>query len=124
MIQIALSSFLAILFLQSGLDKVFDWRGNKDYISAHFDRTVLSKFSPLLFPVITVIEVMAGLSSGIGVLLLVFTKSTSLAWIGAILSALALLSLFFGQRLAKDYPGAGGLVHYFLVAIAAMWFLG
>lgn len=123
-LQILISGFLAILFLQSGLDKVFDWQGNKDYISAHFDRTPLYKFVPMMFPTITLLEVAAGVLSGVGALLLVFTKSTTLSFWGAVLSSVALLSLFFGQRVAKDYPGAGGLVHYFIVSIIAIWLLG
>jgi hypothetical protein len=31
--------------------------------------------------------------------------------------------LFFGQRLAKDYAGAGGLVPYFLVAVINLYIL-
>jgi hypothetical protein len=31
------------------------------------------------------------------------------------------LALFFGQRMAKDYVGAGGLVPYFLVSLAALF---
>jgi hypothetical protein len=36
------------------------------------------------------------------------------------LAALALLFLFAGQRLNKDYGGAAGLVPYFLVALVAV----
>jgi hypothetical protein len=33
-----------------------------------------------------------------------------------LLSVTAILMLFFGQRLAKDYVGAAALVPYFIVA--------
>ncbi len=123
-IQILLASFLAILFLQSGLDKVIDRDGNRDWLAAHFEKSPLAKYVNLLFPAITALEVGAGVLSGVGVIMLVLTKSTSIAFYGAVLSGLSFVSLFFGQRLAKDYPGASGIVGYFLVGIAAIWFLG
>ena len=36
LMQIFAVSFLAILFLQSGLDKVFDWKGNLDLAEKSF----------------------------------------------------------------------------------------
>ena len=35
---------VAILFIQSGLDKVFDWKGNMDWLTGHFSKTFLSGF--------------------------------------------------------------------------------
>ncbi len=34
--QILISAFLGILFLQSGIDKVVDRRGNLDWLKGHF----------------------------------------------------------------------------------------
>ena len=36
---------------------------------------------------------------------------------------LAILALFFGQRMTKDYAGAAVLVPYFLLALAAIYLL-
>jgi hypothetical protein len=33
------------------------------------------------------------------------------------------VALFFGQRMAKDYPGAATLVPYFLLTLAAIYLL-
>jgi putative oxidoreductase len=41
--------------------------------------------------------------------------------IGLGLSGLALVMLFFGQRVAKDYPGAAVLASYFGVALIGLW---
>jgi hypothetical protein len=41
-----------------------------------------------------------------------------------VVAALAFTSLFFGQRLAKDYTGAALLVPYFLLALVGMWVTG
>jgi hypothetical protein len=40
------------------------------------------------------------------------------------LSGLTIVALFFGQRMAKEYPGAASLVPYFLVTLAGIYLLG
>ncbi len=32
---------VSILFIQSGLDKVFDWKGNLEWLTGHFSKTFL-----------------------------------------------------------------------------------
>ncbi len=122
--QLLSLAFLAILFLQSGLDKVFDYKGNKAWLTGHFAKSPLKNTVGLLMPVITILEVAAGVLSAIGAIQILLSGSTQIGLIGAQLSAVSILSLFFGQRLAKDYEGAGGLVGYFLVCLAAIYILG
>ena len=40
------------------------------------------------------------------------------------ISAIAIVALFFGQRMAKEYAGAAVLVPYFLLTLAAIYLLG
>jgi diacylglycerol kinase len=47
----------------------------------------------------------------------------SIAFYGAVVSALSILALFFGQRMAKDYAGAAVLVPYFLLCLVAIYLL-
>ena len=42
LMQIFAVSFLAILFLQSGLDKVFDWKVNLEWLKGHFADSILA----------------------------------------------------------------------------------
>jgi hypothetical protein len=118
--QILSSAFLAVLFLQSGLDKVFDWEGNKGYIGSVFAKTPLASMSTALLLQVTVLEVVVGATSAAGCAMLLVTRASFVAFVGAALAGLNLLALFFGQRIAKDYAGAAGLVPYMLFAIAAM----
>ena len=67
---------------------------------------------------------MAGALSAIGCVIVLLRRDATIAFYGAIFAGLALLALFFGQRMAKDYAGASALVPYFLVAIAAIIWLG
>jgi hypothetical protein len=122
-LQILASAFLAILFLQSGIDKVVDRRGNLEWLKGHFAKSPLSGIVPALLTAITMLEVTAGALSGVGCVALIFARDSTVAFYGAVISAVAIVALFFGQRIAKDYAGAAVLVPYFLVALAAIYLL-
>jgi hypothetical protein len=122
--QLLASGFLAILFLQSGLDKLLDWSGNRAYLEGYFARSPLKRAVPLLLPAITALEVAAGVLSAAGALLLLATGSPAVALLGAVTAGLALLGLFLGMRLAKDYAAAAALVPYLLAAVGAVLVLG
>ncbi|MFT7589418.1 MAG: putative membrane protein YphA (DoxX/SURF4 family) [Limisphaerales bacterium] len=113
--------FNAILFLQSGLDKVFNYSGNLEYLKEHFSKSPLASLVSLLMPVITLLEVVAGLCCVIGTVQLFFSGDLMFAQLGLALSALSLILLFFGQRLANDYDGASTLVGYFMVALFGLF---
>lgn len=122
--QLLVSLFLAILFLQSGLDKVLDWKGNLSWLKSHFAKSLLKDIVPLLLATITVFEVAAGVVSVIGAAVIMWNQQTHIALLGAQLSAISILMLFFGQRMAKDYAGAATLVPYFILTLMAIWILG
>jgi uncharacterized membrane protein YphA (DoxX/SURF4 family) len=123
LLQLLVSAFLAILFLQSGIDKIVDRQGNMQWLSGHFAKSPLAGFVPIMFGVLTIIELAAGALSGIGFFTLLFTHNSMIAFYGAIVSAIAILCLFFGQRIAKEYAGAAVLVPYFLVTLVAIYLL-
>ena len=122
--QILVSAFLAILFLQSGIDKILDREGNLQWLSGHFAKSPLAGLVPLLFGILTIIELVAGLLSGVGFFALLIVRNSTIAFYGAIVSAIAILCLFFGQRIAKEYAGAAVLVPYFLLSLVAIYLLG
>lgn len=121
LMQALCALFLAILFLQSGLDKVVDWKGNLGWLTGHFAKSPLRGVVPLMLGTLTLLEVASGLLSAAGVVALVLTGSARLAFWGAALCGLTFCALFFGQRMAKDYVGAAGLVPYFLVGLVALY---
>lgn len=120
--QILFALMNSILFIQSGLDKVFNWKAEKDFYTSHFKDSILNGTVPLLMPVITISELAAGFLTGIGLLVQVFTGQTGIALLGMLMACLSIIQLFFGQRVAKDYTGAGTLVPYFLMAAAGVYF--
>jgi diacylglycerol kinase len=123
LLQIFVSAFLSILFLQSGIDKIVDRRGNLEWLKGHFAKSPLAGMVPLMVTVITILEIAAGVLSAIGCALIIFSRDSTFAFYGAVVSAMSILALFFGQRMAKDYAGAAVLVPYFLVAVAAIYLL-
>ena len=123
LLQALVSAFLAILFLQSGIDKVVDRRGNLEWLKGHFAKSPLAGMVPLLVSVITFLEIAAGALSAVGCMLTIIKKDSTVAFYGAVLSAISIIALFFGQRMAKDYAGAATLVPYFLLALSALYLL-
>jgi len=123
LLQIFGSAFLAILFLQSGIDKIIDHRGNLDWLKGHFSKSPLGGVVPILLTAITILEVAAGALSAIGCLMVIVSRETTIAFYGAVSSAVVLIALFFGQRMAKDYAGAAVLVPYFLLTLIAIYLL-
>ena len=116
-IIIIIGIFWAILFLQSGLDKVFDYKGNLSWVKEHFEKSILAPMTTPMFITLTIIELAAGIISALGVILFLTNGDKSTLFFGLILSAVSLLMLFFGQRLAKDYDGAKTIAIYFGVSL-------
>jgi hypothetical protein len=116
------TAFFAAVFLQSALDKITDREGNIEYLRDHFKN---SPFPPdmvrSMLSVLTALEATAGVLCGLGVLFLSFRKpGMNLASLGVGVAGVALLSLMFGQRFAKDYAGAAVVASYFAVALLGL----
>jgi hypothetical protein len=118
-VKVLVSVFTAILMLQSGLDKVFNYAGNKAWLTDFFKNSPLRNTVGLLLPTITLLEVAAGAVSAVGaVCLLVCCEEV--AFYGMLLAAISFVCLFFGQRLAQDYAGAGNMTVYFIMSILGL----
>jgi hypothetical protein len=123
MLQVLPAAYLAITFLQSSLDKVFDWKGNLGNVTQLFSKVPVLRGQPkLLLLSLTVMELTSGSLSAAGVIALVFTGNPRLACVGGMVAGVTFLSLLFGQRISKDYAGAASLPPYFLVSLAAVYF--
>jgi len=115
------ASLVAILFIQSGLDKVFDWKGNVEWLTGHFSKTFLAPMVPMMLATITVMELATGFLSAAGIIYFLATGSLAVIFWASAVGAASLLALFFGQRVAKDYPGAAVIVPYFLLLLLLMY---
>jgi hypothetical protein len=121
--EILVLAFLIITFLQSGIDKIVDWKGNLAWLKGHFSKTFLKGMVPAMLAVVLIIELVAGALCIKGVYDILVHQDTHFALYGAIMSCIALLMLLFGQRVAKDYAGALTITCYFIVAVFAVYLL-
>ncbi|WP_224368813.1 DoxX family protein [Hyalangium versicolor] len=123
MLQVLPVAYLAITFLQSSLDKVFDWKGNLGWQTQFFSKVpVLRGIVKPLLATLTVMELAAGVLCAVGLVALVATGSPRLACLGSMVAGLCCLALVGGQRIAKDYAGAAPIAPYFLVSLAGIYF--
>tara|TARA_R110001592_G_scaffold201744_2_gene450925 strand:+ start:1148 stop:1546 length:399 start_codon:yes stop_codon:yes gene_type:complete len=121
--EVLILLFLIVTFLQSGADKLLDWKGNISFIKEHFKNSPLKNSVPLLLVVILILEIVAGLLMLIGVYELYTSEANEFALLGVELSAIVLIFLLIGQRLAKDYAGAMSLAVYFIIALWGVYLL-
>ncbi len=121
--EIIILIFLAITFLQSGIDKISDWKGNVEWLKSHFSKTILKNRVPFSLKLILVLEMIAGFLAVLGTLSILINGNTEIALISGVISAITLLFLLLGQRIAKDYDGARTIVIYFIPTIFLVYLL-
>ena len=109
-------AFFLIVFIQSGIDKVFDFKGNliflNDLLGAFFSRPLIT----LALISVTILELLSGLLCLIGIVDVLFNGSNFIGLLGLIIGSFALLVLLFGQRVSKNYDGAKTIAIYFILA--------
>ena len=115
--------FLAITFIQSAYDKSFHWNDNVSWLKGHFATSILKNLVPQALAIILVLELVAGVLSLIGCAQLFINGQTTFGYYGAVTSAVTLLCLLFGQRVAKDYVGAQTIAIYFIPAVIGVFLL-
>ena len=109
-------AFFLIVFIQSGIDKVFDFKGNlsflNDLLGAFFSRPLIT----IALISVTILELLSGLLCLIGIVDVLFNGSNFIGLLGLIVGSFALLVLLFGQRVSKNYDGAKTITIYFILS--------
>tara|TARA_Y100000590_G_scaffold443936_1_gene574046 strand:+ start:506 stop:1009 length:504 start_codon:yes stop_codon:yes gene_type:complete len=113
--QILIAIFIAIAFIQSGIDKILDRKGNLEFFKVHFANTFLKNVTPLLLIILTIFELAGGLTLVYGIYFAFVYRTTLWIFYGFVMLALTIILLFAGQRIVKDYLGAADLVPYFIL---------
>ena len=121
--EILLLLFLTITFLQSGIDKLLDWKGNLGWLTDHFSKSIFNGAVPLLLGVVLVLEMLSGILCGVGVFQSAIDGESVFGFYGALLSTLTLLMLLLGQRVAKDYVGAQTIVVYLIPTVFLVYLM-
>ena len=115
--------FLAVTFVQSAYDKVFEWKGNIEWLKGHFAQTILKNNVPLALFIILVLELITGVFALVGCVELMVNGGKIFGFYAAVFSSVTLILLLLGQRLAKDYDGARTIAIYFVPSVLAVWWL-
>ena len=114
--------FFLIVFIQSGLDKILDYKGDlnflKDLLKIYFSPTLIE----LALISVTILELTSGILCLIGIINFVFNDSNFIGLLGLIIGSIALLVLLFGQRVSKNYDGAKTIAIYFILAMVGISF--
>jgi uncharacterized membrane protein YphA (DoxX/SURF4 family) len=113
--------FHSIVFLQSGIDKVTNWKGNLEFTT----QTLSEKFPKpmVVFALLSVLlfEAFGGLFSIISVVMnLIGIYYLIYAQIGLLMCGIALLILMLGQRLSQNYVDAKTIAIYFIVCMGGL----
>lgn len=116
-----LSLFFVVTFLQSGIDKVINRTGNLSWFQSVFGATILKPIITPLFYWITLQELFISGWMLIAAYCYLFCECSCCMFTdwGFILSLALLVQLFAGQRIAKDYVGASGIIPYIITALIA-----
>ena len=110
-------AFFLIVFIQSGLDKVFDYKGNLSFLNDSLGSFFSKQLITLALISVTILELTSGLLCLLGIVDVIFNDSNFIGLIGVIIGSLALLILLFGQRVSKNYDGAKTIAIYFILAM-------
>ncbi len=119
-VPLILGLFVAIVFLQSGLDKLIDWTGNVAWLRSHFAKTKLAGVVSILLGIVAIAELASGILAVFGVYCVFNCGSNVMIKYSLYMSLLTLLMLLFGQRVAKDYEGAKTIVVYFIACLLGL----
>lgn len=116
--------FLAVTFIQSGYDKVTDWKNNVEWLKGHFAKTFIRDYVPASLLVILLLELVSGILCSAGAIQILVNRDNTYGFYGAVFSCIVLICLLFGQRIAKDYDGARTIAIYFIPAVMAVYWMG
>ena len=116
-------ALLAVTFIQSGYEKIMDWKGNVTWLKEHFSKTRLKNHVPLALFHILVLELISGILCVVGCIQLLVNNERTFGLYGGIFSCISLIMMLFGQRLAKDYDGSRTIVIYFIPAVLVVYWL-
>jgi hypothetical protein len=76
--------FFSIVFIQSGLDKLFDKKGNVAFLIELLGKTFKKPLILMAFYVVTILEILSGLLCFIGVIEMLYkgNEQSRINWIG------------------------------------------
>ena len=119
LVRLLVFAFMSILFIQSAMDKVLNYASNQEWIDGYFAKSFFKGHTKMLLLLLTLLESSAGLLCLTGIF---YGKNIGnpFGFYGLFLYSISFLSLFLGQRIAKDYAGAANIPGYFVVCLIGL----
>jgi len=121
--ELIILAFLAIVFLESSIDKITNWKGNIKWMKPHFSKTILKNKVRFSLGIILFFEITTGILAILSILSILINQNTKIALITAVIASVCLLFLLLGQRLAKDYDGARTIVIYLIPTLFLIYLI-
>lgn len=121
--ELTILIFLFITFGISVIEKCMDWKGTISYIQHNFQHTFIKKYITLLIFVLLCLEIVTSGFLVFGFYQLLDKGVTDMALVACTLSAICILYMLIGQRIAKDYVGATSLTVYLIITVFGMYLL-
>ena len=121
---ILLSAFLCITYFFSAFEKIKDWNETIKYYNEMFKGRLSRKLVLVSIYVIIVVELSSILLFLYGNFSLINLESKIALQYAFMISAILLLVLLCGLRIAKDYQGAAQIGIYFLISIFGLYLMG
>tara|TARA_A100001388_G_C28602790_1_gene418967 strand:- start:58 stop:459 length:402 start_codon:yes stop_codon:yes gene_type:complete len=118
--QILVSIFFSIVFFQSSIDKINDREGNLKFFNHHFKGTFFQNYTSISLNFLALLEITSAFLCCFGIFYKFSYHDSIFIYYGLLMSAIVLLSLLLGQRLAKDYVGAADITIYFILCIVTI----
>ena len=120
---LSISFFFLVLFLQSSLDKAFNWKENLEWLKSHFSQTIFKSTVSTLLLTLMILEFTTGIIFGMNIIHYFFEIHQFVPFLSFFFSSCTLLCLFLGQRMAKDYEGAVSIAVYFGINLLGLFFI-
>ena len=114
---ILILAFFLIVFIQSGADKIIDYKGNLSFLNSLLEGVFSRPLIALSLISVTVLELTSGILCLVGIAEAIFNDSYFIGLLGLTVGSIALLILLFGQRISKNYDGAKTITIYFILAM-------
>ena len=92
-LRMTISAFLATIFLQSGIDKILNWNSELDWMSKQFENTPLASSLHVGLFVVTILEILGGGLSALGILWILFRDGHSVGLLGTMFCSFSLCIL-------------------------------
>ena len=121
--EILILLYIIITFGYSAMEKSLQWNKSIAFYKNHFKATFLKNYIPFLVFLVVLLEFIIVLTCILGVYFLYHYHEQYIGFYGLVLTAITLIGLMIGQRIAQDYSGAMNITVYFILTVIGVYLM-